>query len=157
MWPTAVFRFSALSSERYLFLRAYHIEAWLHTVRASFAQVVNCTLSTLQHQSTPMQQLARSVLQIATSSQGVNRRVDVNDFISSCEKLKGLLEGLVVDDSQPVLYPSEWERQRQRVEKEISSQAEYPKPAMTKAVLQNLESFFRCESFRKPRPAFLSG
>jgi hypothetical protein len=93
-----------------------------------------------------MHELAESLLQIATSSQGVNRSIDTQVFLRSCKELQQLLECVVVDSSSPCRDYSDWELKKQMVAEEVSSQAECRKPALTDAVLVSLDCFFRCTS-----------
>ncbi|NJR42601.1 MAG: hypothetical protein HC767_07960 [Akkermansiaceae bacterium] len=97
------------------------------------------------------------MLLLATSTHGVNRPVDTEEFLRSCEALKELLEGVVVDSSCPLRDSSAWSFQRQRVEAEIALQAASRKPAMTDAVLVSMDSFFRysssCQAWRYAMPS----
>lgn len=107
-------------------------------------QVVKCTLAALKSTSPEMQQFAESVLCIATSSQGVNRPVSKDDFVSSLECLEKVLKHIVVDRSDPLRGLSNWELEQMKVKKEIEQQQSEGKSAMTDAVLDSMDSFFRC-------------
>lgn len=72
---------------------------------AEILQCIRCALASLEHPYPHMQVFCDSLMQIATSKQGINRRVSQAAFVNGCQLLEQCIGDIVLDGSEP-LYDS---------------------------------------------------